>query len=615
MSRTGIKKSKLDYRQINWIFGGAAATTVYFNSKIQDPFNAPKFWILLLVSSWLTGFLCFEFIKKDVLVNKNLKILLTVSLFFIFSLIISYGFSSNKQVALLGENMRRNGLITYICFTILMVSGFMYAKYSLIKRAYVWILLTSLIVSGYGLLQWTGNDFVQWSDHGNNVITTLGNSNFAGSLMSVLAILIFGGFFVKQFNLIFKSVLGLAFLMLLLAIFPTNARQALVILSLGIAVFVIVLASNRSAKLTVFLSSAAVIVFIFAVLGMLQVGPLKELLYKGSVTVRGFYWRAGLKMFKEHIWFGVGLDNYGSYFKELRETQYPLNYGFGLTSTNAHNAVIQQFATGGVFVGLSYLAITIFIAINAFKALRILKDDKKIIVGTFFAAWIAYQAQSIISIDNIGISIWGWTLGGVLLGFSSEFLSSSGPVIQPAQKKSNALDFRQQSLSSLLVAITLVFVVIFYRGESAINQQRAAYNPNNPGQSTVFKSLADKTINSFAIDDQYKIMTASYLGGMGYGTEALQLLQELHLKDQRNLDTLTLLSSFNEQLGNYEKAIYFREKIAKLDPWNAENLLVIGRDYKILKNDVKVEEYLNKILSFASSDPIAKVAVTELSAN
>jgi O-antigen ligase len=607
-----INKIKQDYRQVNWIFGGAAATTIYFNTKIQDPFNAPKFWILLFMTSWLLGFITVDLVKENKVFLNSFKIPLIVLSLFVISLFISYGFSDNKQIALLGENMRRNGLLTYLCFSILLIAGFLYVKDSLIKRIYAWIVLTSLTVSGYGIMQWTGNDFVQWSDHGKNTISTLGNSNFAGSLMSILAILVFGGLFIRQFGPIFKLVLSVVFLMLLVAILPTNARQALVILGLGLGVIVIVVVSVNNKKIALLLSGLGTFVFILAVLGMLQVGPLKDLLYKNSVTVRGFYWRAGVKMFTENIWFGVGLDNYGSYFKELRESQYSLNYGFGLTSTNAHNSIIQQFATGGLFVGISYLLIIILIGLNALKTLRNSIGDKKIIVGTFFAAWLAYQAQSIISIDNIGISIWGWVISGALLGLSHQTRLASINESRPMKRKSSSFDFRQQILSSIFVAISVFFVAIFYQGELAMNQQRAAYNPNNPNQNAIFKSLADKTIRSFAIDDQYKIITASYLGGMGFGNEAIKLLEELNAKDPRNLDTLTLLSSFNEQLGNLDRAIYFREQISKLDPWNAENYLMLGRNYKKLNEAIKVQFYKDKILSFASKDPIAEVAELEL---
>jgi ABC-type uncharacterized transport system permease subunit len=49
-----------------------------------------------------------------------------------------------------------------------------------------------------------------------------------------------------------------------------------------------------------------------------------------------------------------------------------------------------------------------------------------------------------------------------------------------------------------------------------------------------------------------------------------------------------------------------------LDPWNALNYLAIGKIYKEQGNLVESEAMLNKILSFASSDPIAAQAKAEL---
>ena len=47
-----------------------------------------------------------------------------------------------------------------------------------------------------------------------------------------------------------------------------------------------------------------------------------------------------------------------------------------------------------------------------------------------FIAWICYLCQSIISIANIGLSIWGWTLSGLLIGnryFSSRQSNKISP--------------------------------------------------------------------------------------------------------------------------------------------------------------------------------------------
>jgi len=289
-----------------------------------------------------------------------------------------------------------------------------------------------------------------------------------------------------------------------------------------------------------------------------------------------------------------------------------LKYGFNLTSTNAQNAIIQQFATGGFFVGTLYLAIIILIALRGFKALRLVQGEKRIILGTLIAAWSAYQAQSIISIDNIGISIWGWVLGGAILGLSIEILQDEKNTEPSKRTNISIYDFRQQIYSSVIAAVAAIFIVIFYRGESAIFQQRAAYNPSNAAQKSFYYELALKTIDTPFIDQQYKIMTASYMGGMGFTAESLTLLSDLHAKDPRNLDTLNLLATFNQQLGNFSEAIEYRKKIEKLDPWNAENYLVMGRYYKELGDKANMQVVLDKILSFASNDPIAADAKSEL---
>jgi O-antigen ligase len=602
--------SNLIYNKpINWIAGGASLITIYFNAKIQDPFNAPKAWILLIAAAWLSGYLVVNYKTQ---LNRLPKTVLYIPIIFVFFNLISLIFSQNIKVAFLGENMRRDGFLTYFCFIIFLVAGSVFIRFVNIKRFYLFGLITSLILGIYGVMQWTGHDFVQWSDHGNNVISTLGNSNFAGSMMAISLILMFGGLLFNSYNIFYRSLFLTSIILLGIAILPTNARQALVILALGIGSVTTIWVSNHKPLISKIMGGFGIAAGLLAILGMLQIGPLKEYLYKDSVTVRGFYWRAGIKMFQEHFLFGVGLDNYGSYFKEYRSVQYPLKYGFNLTSTNAHNVFIQQFATGGIFVGALYLAIVILIAVRGFKALRVVSGEKRIILGTLMSAWIAYQAQSIISIDNIGISIWGWVLGGAILGLSIEILQDGREIQSPTKIKNSTYDFRQQIFSTIFVGIAAILVVIFYRGESAIFQQRAAFNPSNQTQSQIFHQLAVKTINTPLIDDQYKVMTASYLGGMGFPTESIDLLNKLYSKDPRNLDTLTLLASFNQQLGKYQEAIVYRRQIANLDPWNAENYLVLGRYYKQLGDKNNMQLTLEKILSFASSDPIAATAKSEL---
>ena len=54
------------------------------------------------------------------------------------------------------------------------------------------------------------------------------------------------------------------------------------------------------------------------------------------------------------------------------------------------------------------------------------------------------------------------------------------------------------------------------------------------------------------------------------------------------------------------------KKIVKLDPWGATNYLALGKYYKQQGNLLQSQMILEKILSFAASNPISQQANKEL---
>jgi O-antigen ligase len=604
----------LDRKAIWWVGSFLFLITIYFNSKVQDPFNAPKFWVLLVGAAWISGYLISSLKKSKTAVNRVvLKSVIYTLTFIIFSTISLFA-SNNHQIALFGDNMRKNGFLTYLALAIFFLATTVFTRKNNLSQLYKFMLLTAFVVGGYGLLQISGNDFIPWSS-GMAIFSTLGNSNFAGSAMAILAIITLGGAYIyrKITWILIASVA--AFAILLITIFPTNARQGLLLLIFGIGSLVIVLVYNYNrilGRIAIALSSLG---FVASILGMLQIGPLERFLYKDSVSVRGFYWRAGVNMFKDNLWFGVGLDNYGSFFKQYREVGYPLKYGYNLTSSNAHNVFIQHFATGGLFVGISYLLLTAFIFWRGMKSMKHFKGDERFIRSVFFIAWLAFQGQSLISIDNIGISIWGWVLGGVVVALSidpGDGISSNSVSQSSIKRGKQQLDLIQPTLSILFGSLALVLVLFLQRGESAVFKQRAAYNPAVPAQKEIFFQMATKTINTPLIDLQNKVVTATYLHGMGYKVEAINLLEKLHAEDPYSLDTLTFLSSYYEISGEINKGLALRQKIAVLDPWNANNYLQMALNYKYINDKVNQKLYFDKAFSFAPNDINVINAKTEL---
>jgi O-antigen ligase len=594
-----------------WLLITASVTTLYFNSKIQDPFNAPKMWILMIAASWLSGHVI---ARKDVFFKSvQGKTVLAVSVFFVVSFIFSSIVTDNKYNAIFGENQRRNGLLTYLSLVIFLLSAIVLINLTNLKYLYLVGFFTGSIMAIYGLMQTFGIDFIKWNNPYNSVISTVGNPNFAAAIMAVFGSLIFAGIFVKDSNKFVRLLSGLFVIVLTFAIFRSDARQGLVSIVLGISVVVLVWLYQLNKILGRVGLFIALITGFFGILGMLQIGPLSSFLYKGSVTVRGYYWSAGLEMFKNNFWTGVGIDRFGSYFKEFRDVQYPLKYGFEITSSNAHNVPIQMFATGGVFLGLSYLMILSLVAWRGIVLIRKTTDTNKLLAAGLVGSWLAFQAQSLISIDNIGISIWGWLLSGSIIGASlqDEILNNK---VNNTSGSLNVRNFKnfQPLISGSLLLITVVLVSFLYKGESSMFQTRGKFNPADVSLNESLRNSALETINTPLVEPSYKISSGAYLVTTGYSKEGIELLTKLHSEDPRNLDTLSLLADFSQQLGNLDVSNSYRLKIVKLDPWNAKNYLQLGRNYKSLGQFTLMSEMRTKILSFAPSTEEAKQAISEL---
>jgi O-antigen ligase len=610
MSKKRQEIQSADLIPIRWILASLTIVTLYFQTTLADPFNSPKLWILMIISAWLTGHILSY--RRMIFSNKSIKKLSYLIFAFVFFLSLSTIASDYHYVAFFGETQRRNGFLQYFSLSIIMVAASIFVRTYNLRKIFIVTYFVASVSVIYSLMQTTGNDFVNWNNPYNAVISTLGNPNFAAAVMAVMGVIIFSSIFIPAFKLkhrIFAIVLSL---LLLFAIYRSNARQGLLAYALGVGIFLTIWIWMKNKRLGFLAAALGMIVFIISVLGMLQIGPLEKYLYKPSVSIRGYYWRAGIEMLINRPFFGVGIDSYGSYFKEFREVNYPLTYGFQLTSTNAHNTFIQFFATGGVFLGVTYLVLNGFILKQAVNGLKNLTGNSRLYLSAIFSAWVAFHAQSLISIDNIGISIWGWILGGAIFG-----LAHSGNVLvngneEFPQLKRNAINLSKVATSGCATILAIVLVVTLYRGESNSYNGTETVNLQDPTSRTYFKDLQLKVINTPLNDPTYKLFAASRLIQSGFVDDGLQEIYIILADNPRNQDALNLLALTFEQLGNIPKAIEFREKIVLLDPWNAENYLALGIDYKKQGNLVKSDALLSKILSFASTNQIADQAKKEL---
>ncbi len=594
------------------MFLGAAFVTIYFNAKIQDPFNSPKLWLLLALASVCLGGVVTSY--RQISSNLVLKRFFYLNIFFLISLLNSAIFTTDSFKAFFGESQRRTGFLTYFALSILTIFIIFRINLSKTFNLIKFMAILGFGLSLYGLLQNSGNDFVDWNNPYNSVILTVGNPNYAAALLAIFGVSSLGILIIDSASAILKILSALNSILIFYTIYLSNARQGIISFLVGSAVITVYYAFSRKKIAGFLLLFSTLIVFVIAILGMLQIGPLTELLYKSSVSIRGFYWQAGLKMFFSDPLTGIGIDSYGDYFKEFRESQYPLNYGFDLTSTNAHNVPIQFFATGGFFVGISYILINIFILHSAYGAIKLASRKNRPFIVTILASWLSFQAQAFISIDNIGLTIWGWILGATLVGIKS-FILSGGQVIQKnyAQNKSiGNKELLSFFTSFIAIVLTTAISVNQLKGEENAFFIRSNYQESQKSQSQIFYQKLSDTFNIKFNDPYYRTLSGYYMVISGLKDEGMLRLEKSYADNPRNLDTLNLLAGLSEELGLTSDAIKYRQSIAKFDPWNAKNYLRLGNLYKFIGDKEKMDKTRNKILSFASQTDEGKAASIEL---
>lgn len=608
-----MKATKNDTRLTNpikWILGSLITVTLYFQSNLVDPFNSPKFWILMVIGAWLTGYIWSD--RQSINNNSVIKNLFYLAIAFLLGALLSTIFADFHNTAIFGEVMRKNGFLTYVSLAIIMVvtaSNFHLNHFKSLIHVTFFILFVVLV---YGLLQTSGNDFIQWNNPYNSVIATVGNPNFAAAIMAIMGVLIFSSIFNSNLSKNYRLASLALSLFSLFIIYRSNARQGLLSYAIGIGFFLIVFLWSKSRRIGFLGLIIGLIVFVISILGMLQVGPLEKYLYKGSVSVRGYYWRAGLEMLKENPLFGIGMDSYASYFKEFREVNYTLSYGFDITSSNAHNTFIQFFATGGLVLGTAYLILNLFVLQRAFIALKSQTGVNRLAVSGLVAAWLSFHAQSFVSIDNIGISIWGWVLAGAIVGVSTSSSEPTSLNSRSNKKPKTNIEIGRVLISSSVTLVTIVLVALLYRTEVNTFKVLSTFDLQNPQVREIYRDLNLKNIDSQLNNPSYKLTSAMNLVQAGFVDEGIDAVNQILRDDVRNLDAMNSLAQIYEQIGRVSEAIDIRVKISEIDPWNAKNYLQLGKNYKFLGNESRTREMLNKILAFASNNPVGTQAQIEL---
>lgn len=412
-----MKSVVQEVRSVSIVAWAALIVTLLVTDKLStDPVNVSKQLALTAFAFCLIPLL-FSKTQDSIFKLKPLQIALTI---FLGLTTLSVFLSENPfERGLYGSFGRNTGLLTYFSLAIFLITVSRFTREESFRKIVKYFLIAGVANVAYSLAASFGYDLFTWANPYDSVLGTFGNPNFIGAFMGMFATVLS----VQMFsNLRSPKVLLPILIFLVLTIYViilTNALQGILVAVFGfsMAFFFYIRSFERFVTASyVYLSTLFVGGFV-AILGILQRGPLSEFLYKPSVTFRGEYWKTGISMWADNPIFGVGIDSYGQYYRTYRSLTSTVSPGLETTTDAAHNVYIDILAGTGIFGFAGYVLLSIVILMSAIRYIKVFKKFDPIFYSLFLG-WCSYQLQSLVSINQIGLAVWGWILGGAVIGYS-----------------------------------------------------------------------------------------------------------------------------------------------------------------------------------------------------
>lgn len=472
-----------------WVYVGVPLISVFLiDGSVTDPVNAPKLFLLGVVSSGAMGALLSSNFR-NLLAGEWLVVIL-LTLFLIFSLSSLFFSDSPFSQSFYGVYGRNNGFLTYFFLLLLFISSMTLREEKNFLRICFGLLGACVLNLFYCSWVLLFGDFLSWNNPYGNILGTFGNPNFIGSFFGMCTGVLITFILSPKTPRKIKILLALFVPITLVLTYMSRAIQGRVLASLGIfTVFYFWIRFSGLKKLVLWgYSIFGVAVGLLALLGSLQTGPLTSVIYKTSVSLRGQYWISGWNTGLANPWNGAGFDSLGDWYRRMRDLRALELPGVDTVINAAHNVPLDIFAFGGWPLLITYLALFGTVGVKSAKYILQLKHFDPIFIS-LFVAWLGYQLQSLISINQIGLAVWGWLLSGSLLGYVSMTQNRAlalNKQSKTAMRKSGHEVFTPQLLSGIGVVFGCLIAV-------------------PPLASDIQWMTAQKSNNSYILEDSMRV--------------------------------------------------------------------------------------------------------------
>jgi O-antigen ligase len=519
--------------------------------SVMDPMNLPKMTVLT-IGGFLAVALVFNSHKG--LIPKHPRTLLVLTVSFQSILLLNLLCSGRSIVEnFYGTSGRNTGVLTYLALSSLMLASSVASNSQFVKtfRSVFFAIGSFLLI--YGLIQFAGLEpFPYVNAYANNVFGTFGNPNFQSAFMGILGTAAIVTLFDAELSIRARALICGISVASFLGIYSTNSWQGFFNLFAGVATGLILLLFKWGKhKAASSLLAASVLAGVLVGLGIFSKGPLADLIGKASLEARRLYWEAAVQIMKSNPVFGVGFDGFGDWYRRGRSQDAAISNS-GLVSTSAHNVALDIGVGGGLPALIIYMCL---IVLALWKIGQNLKSTQGVNVSyiSICSAWVSYQAQSLISINQIGLGVIGWILLGLVIGYRPTNETN------PSQKlplKSKQTDSSFASFVAPIVALTIGLTV-------ALPPYIAASSFYSSLKTSDIKVLQAAALQS-PLESQRMLIAAQVLENNKFYQESAEMVRKVNTQFPDSFEAWRYLSTLTNSTADDKKEAL--AQMRRLDP-------------------------------------------------
>ena len=436
------------------LFLGPATTLAISPFSNFDPINLIK---MIVVSAFAFSALALMASARQSVIGRLPKGLWIAAGLFVLWMVISIvvsGAPHNQQFW--GVFGRNNGFLNYFSLVAILIATALVQNKRTYHKLVDVLVLTAIPMTIYAIVQIAGRDPISWSLMAP--FATLGNINFSSAFFGLASLCATILALAPKQNLAIRAFLIFLAITDLWIILETGSIQGFMIYiaGIGVAGFFIVRSLRPLKFLQIPYLALGLLGFSMTALALNNIGPLARFVFGETILFRFDYWFAGWAMTVANPLFGVGLDSYGDWYREFRGEIATLRTVPDRITNTAHNIYLDISASGGFPLLVAYVVLLGYAARAAYRVFRRETSFNAYFVA-LFATLIAYLIQAAISINQVGVGIWGWLFTGALVGYE---IASREPVNPSKTKPSKTQDLQLPATAALLGIVG--FIVGFF---------------------------------------------------------------------------------------------------------------------------------------------------------